>query len=97
MSKRMTTLEALEYGLANIRTYGWIQRDLGAEDRGFCALGALSGGAAGATPWPARDALTAHLPAATPSSSLVLWNNAEGRTQAEVEALYLRAIAAEPA
>lgn len=106
----MTTLEILRAGRARIER-GWCQgafaRDANGHDvlsrspraRAWCTSGAvefdsrpMSAGA-----FAAHVALCAALPADWIEDGAASWNDAPGRTQAEVLALYDAAIAAEEA
>lgn len=99
----MNTKEALIKGKALIEEYGWIQGALGDLQHGFCATGAarwavLSTG----TPSDVLDVVTA-LHGATPRrgpfglfgrwKNAVDYNDALGRTKADILKLYDRAIA----
>ena len=61
-----------------LRTHGWVQFDLGRDGGPRCLLGAFDSICAGRE-WPAMCAL---FPLA--GGSIVNWNNAPGRTLAEV-------------
>lgn len=105
----MTTLEVLERGLERVKR-GWTQGMFAANEAGqpchtglggataWCASGAVQ--TASLHEWRAAlDALERHVPAGASNQGdvLVYYNDAPERTQADIIALFERAIAAEKA